>query len=254
MIRKPFIAANWKMFKTSKEAVGFVQDIEELVEGVDAEIVICPPFTALKSISTVMWQDKPNYKLGAQNMFWEEEGAFTGEVSPRMLNDLGVDYVIVGHSERRQYFGETDETVNKKVKAALAHGIVPIVCCGESLEQREAGNADRWVGAQIAGGLEGLAVRDIERLVVAYEPIWAIGTGRNALPEDADAMGIHIRNVIGRAFGDGMAGLVPILYGGSVKPENMSEFMKEEHVDGALVGGASLKVDSFAEICRKAIT
>ncbi|MCL4499524.1 MAG: triose-phosphate isomerase [Chloroflexi bacterium] len=253
-MRKPFIAANWKMFKTSKEAVGFVQDIEELVEGVDAEIVICPPFTALKSISTVMWQDKPNYKLGAQNMFWEEEGAFTGEVSPRMLNDLGVDYVIVGHSERRQYFGETDETVNKKVKAALAHGIVPIVCCGESLEQREAGNADRWVGAQIAGGLEGLAVRDIERLVVAYEPIWAIGTGRNALPEDADAMGIHIRNVIGRAFGDGMAGLVPILYGGSVKPENMSEFMKEEHVDGALVGGASLKVDSFAEICRKAIT
>lgn len=253
MIKKPFIAANWKMYKTTKEAVDFAQDIEELIEAIDAEIVICPSLTALRSVSTIIWQDKPNYKLGAQNVFWEVEGAYTGEVSPVMLKDLGVEYVIIGHSERRQYFAETDETVNKKVKAALAHDLLPILCCGESLEQREAGDAERWVGGQISAALAGIGKEDIERIVIAYEPIWAIGTGKTALPEDANAMSSHIRGVVAGIFGEELAKKVPILYGGSVKPENIADFMREEHVDGALVGGASLKPDSFAAICEKSV-
>lgn len=251
MIRKPFIAANWKMHMTTAEAVSFGQDVQEPIENLDAEIVICPPFTALKSLSTVIWQDKPNFKLGAQDLFWEDKGAYTGEVSPLMLKELGVEYVIVGHSERRQYFGETDDFVNKKVKAALRHGISPILCCGESLEQREAGMAERWVNGQIVAALEGVAAADIEHLVIAYEPIWAIGTGRTALPEDANSMASHIRNTIAGVYGRDAAQGVPILYGGSVAPENIGSFMGQDQVDGALVGGASLKAESFAEICRK---
>ncbi len=253
MIRKPFIAANWKMNMTTAEAVSFAQGVREPIETLDAEIVICPPFTAMKSLSTVIWQDKPNFKLGAQDLFWEEKGAYTGEISPLMLKELGVEYAIVGHSERRQYFAETDEFVNKKVKAALKHGMSPILCCGESLEQREAGMAERWVNGQIVAALEGISAADIGRLVVAYEPIWAIGTGRTALPEDANSMAAHIRDVIYGAYGRDVARGVPILYGGSVTPENIAAFVEQEHVDGALVGGASLKAESFAEICRKSV-
>ncbi|MHB0976789.1 MAG: triose-phosphate isomerase [Candidatus Aquicultorales bacterium] len=252
-MRKPFIAANWKMYKTTKEAVDFVQAFEEMVVDLDMEIVVCPPFTALKSVYTVMWQDSPNFKLGAQNMFWEEEGAFTGEVSPSMLQEIGVDYVIVGHSERRQYFNETDETVNNKVRAALAHDLLPIMCCGESLELRQQGKAMEWVRNQITAGLEGLSLDDLDKLVIAYEPIWAIGTGKTATDEDANKMNENIRSAIAAAYGDKAAKGVPVLYGGSVKPDNIGEFMSMPQVDGALVGGASLKPETFAAICKNSI-
>ena len=253
--RKPLIAGNWKMYKTAGEGAILVQDLDELVGGMydQVEVAVCPPFTALKSVSTVIELDKLDMKLGAQNMYWESEGAFTGEVSPPMLVDLRCDYVIVGHSERREYFGETDETVNKKVKAAFAAGLVPIMCCGETLQTREAGGTEEFVRSQIRGGADGLDAEQAAALVIAYEPIWAIGTGRTAVPEDANDVCRTIRATIGAMYGPPAAQSMRILYGGSVKPENASMFFSEPDIDGALVGGAALKADSFADIVKAAL-
>ncbi|MBE0448048.1 MAG: triose-phosphate isomerase [Actinobacteria bacterium] len=256
--KRRIIAGNWKMYKTAKEAVYLVQELEDKLEGMATshlgaiEVIICPPFTALKSIYTVLWQDKPPIKLGAQDMFWEDEGAYTGEVSPVMLRDLECEFVIIGHSERRQYFCETDETVNKKVKVALKHGITPIMCCGESLKQREAGETEEFIQTQIIGGTEGLTERDMKNFIIAYEPIWAIGTGKTALPEDANDVIRHIRAVLASRFSTDVAGEIPILYGGSVNAGNIADFMAEPEINGALVGGASLEADSFANIIRNA--
>lgn len=253
--RTPLIAGNWKMYKTAGEAAILVQDLDELVTGVynRVEVAVCPPFTALKSASTVIELDKLDMKLGAQDVFWESEGAYTGEVSPRMLADLRCDYVIVGHSERRQYFGETDETVNKKAKAVYAADMVPIVCVGESLATHEAGATEDFVRAQVRGGLEGLPPEQAARIVVAYEPIWAIGTGHTAIPESANDVSRTIRATVGAMFGPPAAQTMRVLYGGSVKPENAASFFAEPDVDGALVGGASLEAKVFAEIVRAAL-
>lgn len=250
-MRTPLLAGNWKMNKTAGQAVRLVQDLAELIKKVkDVEVVVCPPFTALKSVSTVIELDGLAIKLGAQDMYWEEKGAFTGEISPIMLKDLRVDYVIVGHSERRQYFGETDETVNKKVRSSLDHELTPIVCMGETLEEREREETSTIVEGQIVGGLAGLDPLEVERMVIAYEPIWAIGTGVTATPEDANDVIRHIRAVIGSQFTPPAAKRVRILYGGSVTPENIDGLMDEPDIDGALVGGASLDVEKFARIVR----
>lgn len=251
MSRTPLIAGNWKMFKTSGEAVALVQDLaREIRDARDVEVAVCPPFTALKSVATTIELDKLPIVLGAQNVHWEEGGAFTGEVAPRMLEELAVRYVIVGHSERRQLFGETDETVNKKVTAVIAHKMRPIMCVGESLDQREGGETNSFVREQVVNGLEGLAAEQVGDLVVAYEPIWAIGTGRSATPEMADDTCRHIRAVLGGMFNPELACEIRILYGGSVKPENVAMFMQEPNIDGALVGGASLDPGGFAQIVR----
>ncbi|MEW6189153.1 MAG: triose-phosphate isomerase [Actinomycetota bacterium] len=250
-MRKPIIAGNWKMNKTVEEAVELVQDLIPLVMDVrDVEIVVCPPFTALKSVSTVIEFSNPNIFLGAQDMHWGEKGAYTGEISPVMLLDLGVKYVIIGHSERRRDFGETNEVVNKKVISALSHGLIPIMCIGETLEQREAGETQRVVTTQLLKGLEGLKKEDIEKVVIAYEPVWAIGTGRSATPEDANDVIRSIRALIGAQFDVETAKKVRIQYGGSVTPENITGFMEEPEIDGALVGGASLDAGSFAKIIK----
>lgn len=254
--KRRIIAGNWKMFKTAKEAVALVQELEDQLDALgdlgDVEVIVCPPFTALKSIYTVLWQDKPPIKMGAQNMFWEDQGAYTGEISPLMLKDLECEFVILGHSERRMYFGETDEMVNKKVKAALRHNITPIMCCGESLEQREAGETQSFIESQILGGIEGLTADNMKKFIIAYEPIWAIGTGKAALPEDANEVNRHIRSILTSRFDEEVAKSVPILYGGSVKGGNIAQFMEQPEVNGALVGGASLEAESFADIIRNA--
>jgi triosephosphate isomerase len=256
--RRPMVAGNWKMYTRARRGPGqgtiLVQETEQLVAGFwdDVEIVFAPPFTGLYPLSTLIELDKPNIKLGAQDVYWEDEGAFTGEVSPVMLADLGVDYVIIGHSERRQYFGETDETVNKKVKAVFAHGMTPILCCGETLAQREAGETESFVASQVRNGCAGLTPEQAAVLVVAYEPIWAIGTGRTAVPEDANDVARTIRATIGALFGPPAAMTMRVLYGGSVKPENAAMYFAEPDIDGALVGGAALNATSFAEIARAA--
>jgi triosephosphate isomerase len=254
MERMPLIAGNWKMYKTAGEAVVLVQDTAEIVDDVwdDVEVVVCPPFTDIKSVSTVIELDKLTMGLGAQNVFYEEEGAYTGEIAPRMLKDLRCDYVIVGHSERREYFGETDETVNMKVKAVLRHGMKPIMCCGESLAVHESGETEEFVRNQITRGLEGLSPEDTGKLVVAYEPIWAIGTGRTPTPEGANDVCRMIRATVGAMYGPPAAMQLRVLYGGSVKPENAKMFFGEPDIDGALVGGAALKADSFSEIVHAA--
>lgn len=251
-MRKPIIAGNWKMYKTAAQAVLLMQDLEMKLDDKSdgVEIVVCPPFTDLKSVSAVIEMDKLDIELGAQDMHWEDEGAFTGEVSPVMLKDLGVKYVIVGHSERRQFFGETSEIVNKKVKAAIDHGLRPIVCVGETLNQHDRDLANKVVLDQLSEGLAGISKEQAADLVVAYEPIWAIGTGRNATPEQANDVIRHIRAVLGSIFSPELARDMRIQYGGSVKPENISLFMAEPDIDGALVGGASLEASSFAEIVK----
>ncbi len=251
--RKPIMAGNWKMHHTHLDAIAVVQKLGYRLEPADyerAEVVVCPAFTALRSVQTVIEADHLPILLGAQNVFWEEQGAYTGEVSPGMLAKLGVTYVIVGHSERRQYFGETDEGVNKKVKAVLAHDMTPIMCVGESLEEREAGDTAAKVSGQVKGGLDGLDGDQIGGLVIAYEPIWAIGTGRNATPEDANETIGVIRSMVAGLAGEAAAGAVRILYGGSVKPGNIAALMVMPEIDGALVGGASLDADDFAGIVR----
>ncbi len=254
MGRKPMMAGNWKMFKTAGEGVILVQNLEELVEPVwnRVEIVVCPPFTALKSASTVIEMDRLTIGLAAQNVHWETEGAFTGEISPRMLADLRCDYCIVGHSERREMFGDTNETVNKKVHALFKAGITPIMCVGESLETRDAGNTDTFVREQVRAGLAGLDAEQAAKIVIAYEPIWAIGTGRTPTPEGANDTCRAIRATVGALFGQPAAIQTRILYGGSAKPENIALFMPEPDIDGALVGGAALDAHSFASMAKTA--
>lgn len=248
-MRVPVIAGNWKMNKTAGEAVFLVQELEERVRYVEnVEIIICPPFTALRSLEVVFDQDKPNMWLGAQDMHWEDAGAYTGEVSPAMLTDLGVTHVIIGHSERRQLFGETNETVNKKVLSAFAHKLTAIMCCGETLGQREAGKTEAIVGDQVKRGLDGLSEEQTSRLIIAYEPIWAIGTGRTATPEMANETVGFVRQTVRGIAGDAAADATRVLYGGSVKPENIDELMATSDIDGALVGGACLEAESFARI------
>lgn len=248
--RTPLVAGNWKMYTTSGEGAILVQALAELVEDVagEVEIAVCPPFTGLKAASTVIELDHLDFKLGAQDVFWEEDGAFTGAISPRMLKELCCDYVIVGHSERREHFGETNETVNKKVHATFSGGMQPIMCCGESLEVYESGETDAFVRAQVREGLAGLDAGQAAALVVAYEPIWAIGTGRTPTPEKANDIARMIRATVGALYGQPAAMAVRVLYGGSVKPENARMFFVEPDIDGALVGGAALKAASFADI------
>jgi triosephosphate isomerase len=253
-MRKPMVAGNWKMFKTAGEAAILVQNLEDVVKASadKVEMVVAPPFTALHSVSTVIEFDHSPLKLAAQDMFWEEEGAYTGEVSPRMLKDLRTDYVIVGHSERREYFGETDEVVNLKARTTFAHEMTPIICCGETLETREKGETATFIAAQICAALRGILPQDATRLVIAYEPIWAIGSGKTATPGMAQEVCCHIRDLVAEAFDEALAVQVRILYGGSVKAENAALFFAQDDIDGALVGGAALSVEAFAPIIRAA--
>jgi triosephosphate isomerase len=244
-MRTPIIAGNWKMNNTIKDALELVNGIKSQELNKDVEAVVCVPFTAIRDVKEAL--DGTNIKLGAQNMHWEENGAYTGEVSPLMLKELEVEYCIIGHSERRQYFNETDDTVNKKIKSALAHGIKPIVCVGETLEEREAQKAEEVVKNQVVKGFKDISEEDIENIVIAYEPIWAIGTGKTASSDDANAMCKFIRETIGELYGD-IKENIRIQYGGSVKPNNIKELMEKSDIDGALVGGASLKSDDFVKL------
>lgn len=250
--QKPFIAGNWKMHKIIPEAVDLVKALnEESSELADAEIVVIPPSTTLSEVSKTL--EGSAIKIGAQNLFWEEKGAFTGEVSAPMLKDAGCQYVVIGHSERRLYFGETDETVNKKIKAALAHGLIPIVCIGELLEEREKGETINKVDSQINAGLEGLGKEQMSKIIIAYEPIWAIGTGLTATPTQAEEVHSFIREKLTEKYGNETASCAIILYGGSVKPDNAFSLLKEQNINGALVGGASLEADSFIQIAKESI-
>ncbi|MFD2171926.1 triose-phosphate isomerase [Tumebacillus lipolyticus] len=250
-MRKPILAGNWKMFKTVTQAQSFVEHLQELNEvPAEVEAVICAPFTSLLALHLAL-KDSP-IRLAAQNVHQAEEGAFTGEVSALMLKDVGCSYVIIGHSERRQYFGETDESVNQKVQAALAHGLLPIICVGEDLDQRNQGITKQLVESQVRAALAGVKPDDVSRLVIAYEPIWAIGTGQTATAQDANEVCAHIRQVVGDLCGAEQAKRVRIQYGGSVKPENIEELMAQPDIDGALVGGASLNPGSFASLLRGA--
>ena len=251
--RKPLISANWKMHHTHLEAIQVVQKLSYRLAAEDyerCEVVVCPAFTALRSVQTVIEADRLPMGLGAQNVFWEEKGAYTGEVAPPMLVKLGVSYVIVGHSERRELFGETDEMINRKVNAVLAAGMTPIMCVGETLEEREAGETAAKVSRQVQAGLDGLTPKEVGGMVIAYEPIWAIGTGRNATPEDANETIGTIRSMVAGLAGEGPAASIRIQYGGSVKPANIGAIMAQPEIDGALVGGASLEADDFAQIVR----
>jgi len=251
-MRKNLIAGNWKMHKTHLEAIQVVQKLSYRLDPQDherVEVVVCPPFTALRSVQVVIEADHLLIRLGAQDVHWEDEGAFTGEVSPGMLAKLSVAYVIVGHSERREYFGESDADVNRKVRAVFRHGMRPILCVGETAEERRAGMAEDKVRGQVVAALDGLGGGDVERLVIAYEPIWAIGTGETASPDDAGTMARLIREVVAEGF-SGAEEEVRVLYGGSVHPGNIAAFMAKRDVDGALVGGASLDPDTFASVVR----
>ncbi|GAB4193873.1 MAG: triose-phosphate isomerase [Roseiflexaceae bacterium] len=248
-MRTPIIAGNWKMYKTISEAVDLVEGLlRGLGDVAGREVLVCPPFTALHALSPLL-QDTP-IRLGAQDVFYEPQGAYTGAVSPLMLRDLGCTYTIVGHSERRQIFGETDELVNRKLRAAIAHGLRVIVCVGETKPQRDAGEAEQVVVAQVRAGLSEVPAADLGSLVIAYEPIWAIGTGDTATPADAQAMHATIRATLAELYGDDAAQALRIQYGGSVKPDNIDELMAQPDIDGALVGGASLKADSFLRIVQ----
>jgi len=247
-MRKPVIAGNWKMYKLLGEAVDTALALKPLVANANhCDVVIAPVFTALKNVTSRL--EGSNIKVAAQDCAAESKhGAHTGEVAADMIKDAGCSHVIVGHSERRQFYGETDATVNAKVKSALQAGLTPIVCVGEMLAEREAGNAQSVVKTQLQGGLDGLTVADTERIIIAYEPVWAIGTGKTATPEQAQEMHGVIRQSISEVHGKAVADGMRILYGGSVKPENIAELMSQDDVDGALVGGASLEADSFAKI------
>ncbi len=252
MARKDLIAGNWKMNATHLEAIQMVQKLSYRLDHPDydrVDVVVCPPFTALRSVQTVIESDHLRMRLGAQNTYWEEKGAFTGEVSPPMLAKLGVEFVIVGHSERRQIFGEDDTAVNRKVKAVMAAGMTPIMAVGETLEEREEGVTEAKVGSQVRAGLRGLDAEAVAGMVIAYEPIWAIGTGRNASPDDAGAVCSFIRSEVEAKF-PGAGGELRILYGGSINPGNIAGFMAKKDIDGGLVGGASLDPDTFASVIR----
>ncbi len=247
MSRRMIIAGNWKMNKNSAEARDFIAELKGKADfSKNVEVAVCPPFTSLQAAASAAAGSA--VKVGAQNMHWEESGAYTGEISASMLAEIPVSSVIIGHSERRQYFGETDDTVNQRVKAVLKAGFEPIMCVGETKEQREADKTEEIVERQLKGGLQGLTEEDMKSLVIAYEPVWAIGTGLTATPEQAQAMHDFIRKLLSKLFSEAVAEAVPILYGGSVKPGNAAELMAKPDIDGALVGGASLKADDFAGI------
>jgi len=248
-MRIPFIAGNWKMNLTHLEAIQFIQDLGyEFKNKNNIDVCICPPFTALRSVKNIIDADKLSIKIGAQNMHWEESGAFTGEISPSMIAALGMDYVIIGHSERREYFFETNDIVNKKVKIAFKHSLKPIMCVGESLAIRESGKAKEFVLGQVTECLKDIDIKNIFDLTIAYEPIWAIGTGKNATSSDANDMCSAIRNKVADLYNNSAAELLRIQYGGSVKPSNITELMAMPDIDGALVGGASIKVEDFTAI------
>jgi triosephosphate isomerase len=251
--RMPVIAGNWKMHHDHLVAIQVVQKLSYRLDKTDYEtneVVICPPFTDLRTLQTLIDSDRLSIRLGAQNCHWEDSGAYTGEVSPVMLAKLNVRYVIVGHSERRQLFGETDEMVNQKLRAVLKHGMTPIVCVGETLEEREAGATADRVTSQTRAAFAGVKAADAADCVLAYEPIWAIGTGRNATPDDANATIGVVRDAMRDVFDDTTAEAVRVLYGGSVKPGNIADLMAMPEIDGALVGGASLEPDDFARIVQ----
>ena len=253
MSRKPIMAGNWKMNLDHLEAIQLVQQLNYHLETEDydaTDVVVVPAFTALRSIQTLLEGDRMSIALGAQNVYPETAGAFTGEVSPPMLARLKVSYVICGHSERRTLFGDTDDVVNAKVKAVLAHGMTPIMCVGESEEQRTAGEAEDVVSSQVRAGLAGVPAEQVADLVIAYEPIWAIGTGKTATSGDAQDMCASVRSVVRDLYDGSVADSVRVQYGGSVKPGNVRELMAQEDIDGALVGGASLDAEDFAVICR----
>jgi triosephosphate isomerase len=255
MSRTPIVAGNWKMNLDHLEAIALVQQLAYDLQPADyegAEIAVIPPFTALRSVGTLIEGDRLPIALGAQNLHWEDSGAYTGETSGPMLARLRVRYVLCGHSERRQLFGDTDEVVQRKVAAVLRNGMTPILCVGETLEQREAGEAVDVVAGQLRVGLDGVKPDAARELVVAYEPVWAIGTGRNALPEDADEMCGAVRTTLAELFSSDVAEAVRVQYGGSVKAGNAASLMRQPEIDGALVGGASLDPGDFAAICRAA--
>ncbi|HWQ57565.1 MAG TPA: triose-phosphate isomerase [Clostridia bacterium] len=245
-MRKPIIAGNWKMNMTPSECAKLIAELRPLVENATCDVVVCPPFIDLAAAKEALAGS--NIRLGAQNVHWADKGAFTGEVSVGMLKELGVAYAIVGHSERRQYFGETDEGVNQRARAALAGGITPIICVGESLEQREAGETASWVGAQTAAALRDMSAGEVEKVVIAYEPIWAIGTGRTATSGQADETVAIIRGVVKHLYGEAVAQAIRIQYGGSMNPKNAAELMAMPNIDGGLIGGASLKAADFSRV------
>jgi triosephosphate isomerase len=249
-MRTPFLAANWKMFKTVHEAVVYIKEFRSLVKDVDdVEIVVAPPFTALHAAAEAA-RNSP-VAIAAQDVYWEREGAFTGQVSPAMAKEAGAEFAIIGHSERRRLFHETDETVNRKLVATLGVGITPIVCIGETLDERDAGDTMGVLDRQIKQGLDGLTGDQVGSLVLAYEPVWAIGTGRNATPQQAGEAHAHIRSRLRQWFGGAAADHCHVIYGGSVKPDNIHELVLLPDVDGALVGGASLDVRAFADIVAR---
>ncbi|MDR0978040.1 MAG: triose-phosphate isomerase [Endomicrobium sp.] len=247
-MRKPLIAGNWKMNKTIDEAMDVVKTLKSIISDVrDVDVLICPPFTALYAVNNEA--KGSNINVGAQNMFWENKGAFTGEISPVMIKDSGCSYVLVGHSERRQYFGETDETVNKKVKSAFNAGLIPVICVGETLNEREKDITFKVIEKQIKTGAACLTAQQAAAAVIAYEPVWAIGTGKTATPDQAQEVHAFIRKVYEEMYADA-SNKVRILYGGSVNPSNISNLMKQPDIDGGLVGGASLEAESFAKLVK----
>ncbi len=252
MSRRLVVAGNWKMNKTAAEGKALVEELKTRVAAVapEVEIVVCPPFTTLGAVVEAAAGSR--IRVGAQNVHWAPNGAFTGEISAEMLKTSGVEYVIIGHSERRQYFGETNATVNQRLKAALAAGLKPIVCIGESLEEREGGRTEAVLAAQLEGGLADLTPEMMQQVVLAYEPVWAIGTGRTATPEMAEATHAFIRGTLERLFGAAVAAGVVVQYGGSMKPGNARELVAQADIDGGLIGGAALKADSFAELIEQA--
>ncbi len=244
-MRKSLIAGNWKMYKTPGESVEFVKSlIENVGNHTDRDILVCPPFTSLHAVSRIL--SKSSIKIGAQNVHFEDEGAFTGEISTKMLIDIGVEYIICGHSERRNIFGESNQIINKKVKKVANAGMKPILCIGEKIEERERRKTFDVLSTQLQESLDGF--KDTSLLTIAYEPVWAIGTGKNATPEQAEEVHLFIRSVIEKMFNKNVSDEIQILYGGSVKPDNIDSIMKMQNIDGVLVGGASLKVDSFCRI------
>ena len=245
-VRLPIIAGNWKMNKTLNEGIDFINQIKENVKDTDVEVMLFVPYTLLGQLKKEC--DGSNIIIGAQNIHFEESGAYTGEIAPMMLKDIGIEYTLVGHSERRQYFGETDETVNKKILKALEHDFKVILCVGENLEEREAGIQNKIVAGQVKLALQEVKAGDFKNLVIAYEPIWAIGTGKTASSEDANTMIAFIRNQILVLYSEEISEELRILYGGSVKPSNVEELMAQDDIDGGLVGGASLKPDQFIEL------
>ena len=250
-MRKKIVAGNWKMNKTNSEAVKTVTELKEIVKGLNgAEIVVATPFTAISDVAKAV--AGTNIKVAAQNMHWEEKGAFTGEIAPCMLKELGVEYVILGHSERREYFGETNEIINKKVKAALKNGITPILCVGEKLADREAGNTENVVKDHTVGGMKDLTKEEAAKVVIAYEPVWAIGTGKTASPEQAEEVHLFIRNLLTEMYDAATAEKIVIQYGGSMNAANSKDLLAKPNIDGGLIGGASLVPADFSVIVKNA--